>query len=472
VRILLVDSPFFDEQLRRQASRPFSLGLLAIHSHLVANGHADVQLENFGGSDWGAVEDRLRSARPDIIGASCLTDTRGFCWRLARLAKEINPKVSVVLGGYHPTYFAREILEHHPVDFCVVGEGEETMLELVRALDSGRMDFANILGLAYRDPKTGEARLNERRPLLPDLDAIPISLEHRLFTNEAGKRQANMISSRGCPFACGFCSSSSFWGRTWRKRRIDRIVEEFEALVALGAETIEMTDDLFTMDLARAERFCDTLIAHGNRTPWTARARTDRMTERLADRMIAARCKQLEFGVESGDPEVLRRVNKQTDPQEAIDVFAMLARKDIRTLANFMIGNPGESPVTVRRSIRLACRLNPDRIIIGLARAYPNTMLGHEAEARGIVRREFWYLESDKAPHYTGDMSLQQMQLLAAEMLVRWAVRRGLRLAPDTVRSCWRYIGGRQILSFAFSALKRRVFTRPVAISGDRRDGP
>jgi radical SAM superfamily enzyme YgiQ (UPF0313 family) len=290
MKILLVDPPI--EQI--VGSSPYKegpaygLGLLSIDSYLGKHGYHDVELENYFGCDWRKIEERLYRIHPDILGISCTTDSRGFCWRLAELMKTIHPKVKVILGNVHATFFPRQILENYPVDFCVLSEGEETMLELVRAIEAGKKDLGDILGLAWRDPETGEIHVNRQRPLMSDLDHIPINPKRRIFLNVAGKRQANMMSSRGCPFACGFCSSSAFWWRTWRKHSVQHVVDEFEMLAGQGAEVIDILDDLFTTDFERAEMICDMLIKNNNKIPWYARARVDRITDGLVDKMIAA----------------------------------------------------------------------------------------------------------------------------------------------------------------------------------------
>lgn len=454
MKILLVDPPVDQYFSPFKEGPTFALGLLSIDSYLEKHGYRDIEFDNYFACDWPEIEARLRKSRPDVIGIGCTTDSRGFCWRLAQAAKAFNPACKVVLGNVHATFFAREILEHHPVDFCVLSEGEETMLDLVRTLEAGREDFSGILGLAYRDPKTDEVRVNERRPLLKDLDEIPVNPKRRLFVNETGRRQANMMSSRGCPFACGFCSSSSFWGRTWRKRRPETVIEEFEMLKAQGAEVIDMLDDLFTMDLERAEAICDMLIARGNRTPWFARARVDRITERLVDKMIAAGCEEISFGVESGDPEMIQRINKKIDLDQAAEVFRMLGRKHLIARANFMIGNPGETSASVDASIRLACRMNPTSIIASIARVYPNTMLDVEAQKHGLLSREFWYLKADEVPYYTVDMTFEQMQAHATRMMFHWARNRGPWALAQMAYRNWRLSGTRRSLSFVLSWMR------------------
>jgi radical SAM superfamily enzyme YgiQ (UPF0313 family) len=454
MKILLVDPPVDQYFTPFKEGPALALGLLSIDSYLGKHGYRDNELDNYFACDWPEIEARLRRAQPDIIGIGCTTDSRGFCWRLAQAAKSINPQCKVVLGNVHATFFPREILEHYPVDFCVLSEGEETMLELVRALEAGRDDFSGILGLAYRDPRTGEVRQNERRPLLKDLDEIPISPKRRLFVNETGRRQGNMMSSRGCPFACGFCSSSSFWGRTWRKRRPEKVLEEFEMLKAQGAEVIDMLDDLFTMDLERAETICDLLIARGNRTPWFARARVDRITERLVDKMIAAGCAEISFGVESGDPEMIERINKKIDLEQAAEVFRMLRHKRLIARANFMVGNPGETAASVDASIRVACRMDPTSLIASIARVYPNTMLDVEAQKHGLINREFWYLKSDEVPYYTVDMPFEQLQAHATRMMFHWARNRGPLALAKMAYVNWRLSGTRRSLSFVFSWIR------------------
>ncbi len=451
MRILLVDPPVDQYFSPFKEGPAFGLGLLSIESYLAAHGYGDVVLENFFGCDWDAIEGRLARHAPDVIGVGCTTDSRGFCWDLAARAKRVLPEVRIVLGNVHASFFPREMLERYPVlDFCAVGEGEATMLELVEALEAGQTTFDGIAGLVWRDPASGEVRENAPRALLEDLDAIPINPHRRLFINEVGRRQGHMLSSRGCPFACGFCSSSSFWKRTWRKNGPDRVVEEFEMLVGQGAEVIDILDDLFTMDLERAEEVCDRLIARGNRTPWYARARVDRITEPLVDKMVAAGCREISFGIEAGDPEMIRRINKRIDLEQAVEVFRMLGTKRLVARANFMIGNPGETPGSIEASIDLARRLNPTSVIASIARVYPNTMLDREARAHGLIEPEFWVERADPVPYYTVDMTFPQMQGHATRFLFKWAMHRGLWTLAKTGYINWKISGTRRSLSFLY----------------------
>jgi len=328
------------------------------------------------------------------------------------------------------------------------------MLELVRAIESRRTDYGDILGLAWRDSMTGEIRINAQRPLMSDLDKIPINRKRRLFLNVEGKRQANMMSSRGCPFACGFCSSSAFWWRTWRKHNVWHVIDEFEMLVDQGAQVIDILDDLFTTDFKRAEAICDLLIKQGNKTPWFARARVDRISENLVDKMIAAGCKEISFGIESGDPEVIKRINKKIDLEQAVEIFQMLHKKKLIARANFMVGNPGESLESIEASIRLIQRMNPTNIIASIAIVYPNTMLDQEAQRHGLLTPEFWYLDAAPAPYFTADMDLEQLQALATQMLFKWAVHRGPKALLKMIYDNWRISGTRRSLSFILNWIK------------------
>jgi len=450
MKILLVDPPVDQivDFIPYRKGPAFSLGLLSIESYLEKHGYTDIKLENFFNCRWNEVEIRLRRSNPDLIGISCVSDSRGFCWHLAKLAKEINPRVKIVLGNVHATFFPRQLLEHYPVDFCVLFEGEQTMLKLLKALESGEKNYREIQGLAWHDGDNGEICLNEPRPLMRDLDAIPINTKRRIFINEMGKKQANMMSSRGCPFNCGFCSSAAFWGHTWRKHSAQRVVNEFEMLVKQGAEVIDMVDDLFSMDFERAEDICDMLIKNKNTIPWFARARVDRITEKLVDKMIVAGCKEISFGIESGDPEMIKRLNKKIDLEQAVEVFHMLQTKKLIARANFMVGNPGETLETVEASIRLARRMNPTNIIASIARIYPNTMLDREAQKHGLIAPKFWYLDVAPVPYYTVDMSYEQLQALATRMLFKWAVYRGPWAVGRMVYSNWRVSGTQRSLSF------------------------
>ena len=266
-----------------------------------------------------------------------------------------------------------------------------------------------------------------------------------------------MMSSRGCPFACGFCSSSAFWWRTWRKHNVEHVVDEFEMLVEQGAQVIDILDDLFTTDFKRAEAICDLLIRQGNKTPWFARARVDRISEDLVYKMIAAGCREISFGIESGDPEVIKRINKKIDLEQAVQIFQMLSKKRLIARANFMVGNPGESLESVEASIRLVRRMSPSNIIASIAIVYPKTMLEQEAQCHHLLTPEFWYLDDAPAPYYTADMSHEQLQALATQMLFKWAVHRGPKTLVKMVYDNWRISGTRRSFSFILSWLRNQL---------------
>jgi len=325
------------------------------------------------------------------------------------------------------------------------------MLELIKTLESGQANFKDILGLAWRDPKTNDIHVNQRRPWIKNLDIIPINPKHRIFINVEGKRQANMISSRGCPFNCGFCSSSAFWFRTWRTYSPEYVVEEFMMLGDQGAEVNDILDDLFTADLKRAETICDILIKRGNKIPWYSRARVDHISEGLVEKMISAGCKEISFGIESGDPEMIKRINKKINLEQAIEVFQMLRKKKIIARANFMIGNPGETIESVKASIRLAQQMKPTSIIASIAIIYPMTMLDRKAQEHGLISPEFWYLDTKPAPYYTVDMSFKQLQSLATRMLFKWGIYRGPIALLKMIHTNWKISGTKRSLSFIFS---------------------
>jgi radical SAM superfamily enzyme YgiQ (UPF0313 family) len=222
-------------------------------------------------------------------------------------------------------------------------------------------------------------------------------------------------------------------------------------LVGQGAEVIDMVDDLFTMDIKRAESICDMLIKGGNNTPWFARARVDRITEPLVDKMIEAGCREISFGIESGDPEMIRRINKKIDLDQAVEVFEMLRKKKLIARANFMVGNPGETMESIEASIRLVRRMNPTNAIASIALVYPNTILDRKAQEHGIITPEFWYLDTAPVPYYTVDMPFDQLQAHATRMLVKWAIHKGIWAFVKMIYENWRVTGTRRSLSFAFS---------------------
>jgi len=420
------------------------LGYLA--GSLLANGYTDVTLHD------GAVEtesvaqvlDRARAEnRPyDIVGISAPTVLIENAWRIARDAKARG--AITILGGPHLTLQPDESMQKLEVDLVVRGEGEDALIEILRVLEQtedGRPMTVNgqrsavsapqlrhILGLSWRDA-TGRVMHNLDRPLRPDLDNIPLPAYHLFkierYTNlqpltdglDPHARAYTIVTSRGCPYKCTYCSKP-ITGDTWRARSIENVIKEWRYLVKeMRATEIGITDDIWNLDLKRAKALCRALIAEGlNTVPWVTvhGMKVNHTDLELFQLMKQAGCKRVGFGVESGDEYILKRVVKKSQTLDQVRAaFKNAKAAGLQTMGFFIYGMPGETEETMEKTTRLALELDPDLANFMIAAPYPGTELWKLVEKEGILFSHTWddyAIHSDKAHFQIGDLTAELVE--------------------------------------------------------------
>ena len=196
-----------------------------------------------------------------------------------------------------------------------------------------------------------------------------------------------MITSRGCPFKCKFCFQQ---GTGWRYRNIPGIIAEMEHCVSLGIKNFFIFDETFTVNKERIIKLCDEIKIRKLDITWSCRSRVDTIDEEMMDKLKEAGCDRISFGVESANDEVLRLLNKKIRISRVREVFKLAKKKKLVTLADFMIGCPGENKAVTLETIKLALDLDPDYVQFTLLTLFPATELYEEALKRGIVKNDVW----------------------------------------------------------------------------------
>ncbi len=270
-----------------------NLGLPYIQAHIKSHGYDDVFLgiESLIGRK--GVSRMLQQVKPDVVGVTCLSFYRHHAMELLRLSRQIVPQAKNILGGVHATIMYEQLLTHYPdlIDRIVLGEGEETFLELIRDLDQGS-DGKSVKGLACRS--NGMVTATGQRPPLKDLDRLSFPRQEIFSLPEfPGKRLAVIHTSRGCGYGCYYCSTTRFW-KKWRPRSPRNIKEEMQAIVnGIGAQHIMITDDAFTMDAQRVKTICSFIRDQGlNRAcSFSCSARADKVDPEMLQAMKEANFK-------------------------------------------------------------------------------------------------------------------------------------------------------------------------------------
>jgi anaerobic magnesium-protoporphyrin IX monomethyl ester cyclase len=332
------------------------------------------------------VMDELRAYGPDIVGISCTTPTFLDAIELAEAVREASPRAIIMLGGPHVTAIPQEAMLEEVFDVGVIGEGEITFLELVEEIDDkGNLEevgLEQINGLAFREG--GEIILTPPRERIKDLDSLPHPARHLLpplseyRPTPASYRKlpvAVMMTSRGCPYGCTFCDRGVF-GNYVRAHSPERVLAEIEELLGrYGAREIRFFDDTFTINRKRVEKICEMIIERGLRFPWTCLTRVNTVDKDLLRLMKEAGCWQVLFGLESGDPGMLDRLNKGSSVEQNTQAVQWALEVGLGVRGDFIIGTPGETMESLENTLAFTKRIKLDYAHFNKFVPYPGTEL-------------------------------------------------------------------------------------------------
>jgi radical SAM superfamily enzyme YgiQ (UPF0313 family) len=413
MRILLVNSPVTRVSPHAKLAPPLGVAYLA--GHLRERGH-DVHVLDLNVSGYNPQRFALAFQRiqPELLGISAFTETYPNAVLIARQAKELDPAVRVVMGGPHPSILPEEVLAEDAVDFVVTGEGEETLAELVGALDEGA-DLADVLGLAWK--RDGEATVNAQRPLLaPDAVGLPA---RDLLSLEFYQDAFNVLTARGgCPYRCPFCSASHVWGGRHRPREPKAVVDEIESLVRdYGAGFVFFVDDIFTLRRDWVMRLLVELERLHGAVTWGCGTRVDRVDEELLQAMAAHGCTGIQFGVESGSQEVLDSV-KGIAKEEAVQAVRWSVAAGIRTTCSFMVPFPQDTEETLRETFAFMRTLRDEgaEILMSYTTPYPGTVFYEQAEELGlrILTRDWGEYDAKHLVMETRALSVKRIEKIVS----------------------------------------------------------
>lgn len=318
----------------------------------------------------------------DLVGISTTTSTAPEAYRIADRVRSCG--IPVAIGGSHASFTADEALRHS--DFCVRGEGEHTIVELLRAIESGS-GFSGIDGLSYRIGD--ETRHNKPRELIQDLDSLPFA-DLDSIRNRESIKLTPIATSRGCPFACNFCSVVQMFGRGYRQRSVENVIEE---LKFRNPSQVFFYDDNFTANRDRTKALLERMLSEGINVPWTAQTRVDvAQDEELMGLMKQSGCQMLYIGFESVNPATLEEYNKRQSVDEIVDSIHLLHDNGIMTHGMFVFGAENDDTVSLRTTLRFALKHQVDTVQFMILTPLPGTPFFRQMESQDRLLTREWQL--------------------------------------------------------------------------------
>lgn len=366
----------------------------------------DLRLGNAGQKEGFLQEDF------DVVGITATSFTFSEATRIAQTVKKNNAKTKLILGGPHVSIAAEEIFSNSLFDFGVIGEGELTFRELLAALESKRREsFQSIPGLIYVE--NGRTVRTPHRHWIKDLDQLPFPD----FTSLNMERYSHypLLTSRGCPFQCVYCNCGIIWGKKWRFRSAEKVVSEIhfaQNFYEWKDRSFSIVDDIFNLMPERVETFCDLLIQDKlNIEYYIWGFRADRTPLRILKKMKESGAITVSIGIESANPGVLKQIRKGESIEQITQTIRNLKKADIYPMCLFMIGNPGDTPETVKETIRYVKKNHLYLVTFNMALPYPKTELWNYVENHGT----FLHKDYTKFHHYSKEPIFETTDFTAKE---------------------------------------------------------
>jgi radical SAM superfamily enzyme YgiQ (UPF0313 family) len=297
---------------------------------------------------------QLADFQPDAVGAGCVTMNFYEAQQIIRDVKSCDPDILTMMGGPHVSFTAEETLQNYPeIDLIFIGEADDTIREFAPLIKQ-KNKWRNIRGIAFRqDDKIVN---NGKRDFIADIDMIPLPARQLLPISRyrALGYPVSMITGRGCPHSCIFCLGRKMVGSKVRRRSSGLVLDEIQQIINLGFERINIADDLFASDTQRVKGICNGIKERNLKFVWSAFARVDTVNQEMFDAMAATGCDSISFGVESGNPEMLKRIKKGIKLEQAKLAVKMCKQAGMIAHASFMVGLPGETKETLKQTADFA----------------------------------------------------------------------------------------------------------------------
>ncbi len=402
MKILLVKPRYHEVHYKKMwSSKMPPLGILYIASVLLKNDFKVKVLDMEAlGYDTDQLREYLLKEKPDVVGVSTTTPIIKNTIECIRTIRMVLTEAVIVVGGPHvtlePEHSLKTMLE---LNFILRGEAEHTFLELVQCLAEARGidEIKKIPGIGFL--RENGTFISKKTPLIENLDKLPFPAFELVDMTRYGdslsfkKKTFMMMASRGCPYACTFCSEPLLYGHKFRARSPENVVEEIETLVKrCGIKHIVFSDSTFNYNMERVEQICDLIIEKQLRFEWRIKARVDYVNKKMLKKLKQANCRIISYGVESAQQESLNLLQKAFTIEQVKSAFKLTKEAGIEILGYFILGLPNETNKQLKNTISFAKKLNPDYVTFTMATPWPKTRFTESVSNHIITKdwSEFW----------------------------------------------------------------------------------
>lgn len=375
------------EDLKTVALRP-PIDLMYAAGAFEAAG-CEVRLKDYPGEEhgWEHLREDLKAFAPQALLLSITTPSLELDLKAATVGKEVLPELMTIAKGAHFNTLDVKTLEEHPdLDVVLRGEYEHAC----RELGEGK-PIAEILGLTWRDGE-GKIRRTETRPFEADLDQYAFPARHLTnnalyFRPDTMEKQTTLVTNRGCPFSCIYCLANQVSGKKNRYRSPENVVAEIrECVERHGIRNFLFRSDLFTQNKKWVVQLCQLILEAKLDIEWACNSRVDTLTDEAAEWMKKAGCWIIAFGVESGDQEMLDRLEKKATVEQSYEAIAMCRRAGIKSSVYLLMGLPWDTPETIDGQIKFGRDLDPDFLEIFYPYPFPGTPLYQLCVEQGLIQ--------------------------------------------------------------------------------------
>lgn len=425
-KVLLVTSSFEDvplvpnAKISEDASEKtyYPLGLAYLYSYLESKkiGVDLLSLNNIScESCFKKVTGTIEKFSPDIIGFQMLTSNRVSTYRLIEYIHKKYPKIKLIVGGIHATIMYEQLIGKYPFLIAILGEGEITFVELIKELNKKRPNLKKIDGIGFYE-KNSVARTKPRK-LIEDLDSLPFP-KHELFFKNNKRYAGSLLTTRGCPFNCSFCSLNPEAKRRVRFRSVKNVVNEIEYMVNKFPQMTEISihDDSFFIDNKRVIEICEEIIKRKIKMNFICSGRVKPISKEMVEKLEQANFTRAMIGIESADEGILKSCHKGITQEDIEKAFRIFAKSKINLKTFMIVGLPGENIKTIHENSRFIKKIQKIKYVSypnasNFLMVYPGTEVYEIAKSKGMIDDEFW-LSDKEIPIYTAENSYEELKRL------------------------------------------------------------